>query len=157
VTGRVGTIVILLAAVIAGAGIWYAQVYAYFEPVKTFDTAEIPLRSATGEDLRNLVVRDMTSVQKTSSPLGYRACFTVKNSLAMLTETYALAEDAVPLEAPGWFDCFDADEIGTALETGEALAFQGQTEVQDGVDEVIAVLPDGRGFAWHQLNDKYKD
>jgi hypothetical protein len=99
----------------------------------------------------------MTSVQKTSSPLGYRACFAVPNSLAMLTETYALADKPTPLEAPRWFSCFDADRIGAALEAGQALAFQGRHDVQDGVDEVIAVLPDGRGYAWHQLNDKYKD
>ena len=29
----------------------------------------------------------------------------------------------MPLTAPGWFDCFDADAIGEALDRGEALAF----------------------------------
>ncbi len=35
----------------------------------------------------------------------------------------------MPLNAPGWFDCFDADAIGEALETGEALAFLGSRDI----------------------------
>jgi len=156
-TGRVVLIAMLLFAVIAGGGLYYAQVYAFYGDAVTEETAMIPLFAADETGMRDLQVTDMTWVQKTSSPLGYRACFTVSNSIAMLTETYALAEEAVPLEAPGWFDCFDADAIGAALEEGSALAFRGEHEVQDGVDMVIAVFDDGRGYAWHQLNDKYKD
>jgi len=156
-SGKAAVIAMLLVAVLVGGGIYYAQVYAFFEPVEKEASAQIMLQPAGGGDLRPLLVEDMTSVQKSSSPLGYRACFTVKNSLAMMTETYALAEKPTPLEAPRWFSCFDADKIGEALEAGTALAFEGKHEVQDGVDEVIAVFPDGEGYAWHQLNDKSKD
>ena len=57
-----------------------------------------------------------------------------------------------PLTAPGWFDCFDAVAIGEALEKGEAIAFLSQANIHPGVDRVVAVFPDGRAFAWHQLN-----
>ena len=50
------------------------------------------------------------------------------------------------------FDCFDAEAIGAALESGEAIAFLSAADVIWGVDRVIAVLPDGRAFAWHQIN-----
>ncbi len=70
----------------------------------------------------------------------------------MLTETYVIYDDAVPLNAPGWFDCFDAAEIGAALENGEALAFLGTENISYGIDRIVAVLPDGRGFAWHEIN-----
>jgi len=60
--------------------------------------------------------------------------------------------DAAPLVAPGWFDCFDADALGAALETGQALAFLSVPNVSYGVDRVIAVTPDGSGYAWHQIN-----
>ena len=71
---------------------------------------------------------------------------------AMLTETYKIYEGAVPNVAPGWFDCFDAEAIGAALEKGEAIAFLSEANIHPGVDRVVAVFPDGRAFAWHQLN-----
>lgn len=42
--------------------------------------------------------------------------------------------------------------LGAALESGEALAFLGQRDFIYGIDRVVAVLPDGRGFVWHQMN-----
>jgi hypothetical protein len=70
----------------------------------------------------------------------------------MLTETYQPYEGAEPLVAPGWFDCFDADEIGAALSEGTAMAFMGTENQSYGIDRIVAILPDGRGFAWHQIN-----
>lgn len=151
----VGSILIILAVIVA-AGVFYTQNYAFYGGVVSEETGSLPLVAAGTGEARDLPVRDIKSVEKTSSPLGYRACFTVKNSLAMMSETYALV-DAEPLEAPNWFDCFDADEIGLAIEEGRALTFMAQPEILDGIDRVIAVLDDGRGFAWHQLNEKYKD
>ena len=87
-----------------------------------------------------------------SSPLRYRACFTTPMSTAMMTETYVLYDDAVPLNAPDWFDCFDATEVGEALESGQALAFMGTENIVYGFDRVVAVMEDGRGFVWHQIN-----
>ena len=154
-SGRIVGIFFILAMLIAGGGLYYTQVYAFYDDPKSTEAAVLSLKAAGLDEQRDLPVTDMISVDKDSSPLGYRACFTVKNSLAMLTETYELIE-AVPLEAPNWFHCFDADEIGLAIEEGRALTFLGQHEIKDGVDRVIAVLDDGRGFAWHQLNEKYE-
>jgi hypothetical protein len=64
----------------------------------------------------------------------------------------APAPDAVPLNAPGWFDCFDAAEIGAALLRGDARAILSRENVPYGIDRVIALYPDGRGFAWTQIN-----
>ena len=147
---------ILLAALAGGVGLYYTQVYAYYTDVVRAEQATLTLTAAGTGEPRTLPVQDFQAVEKTSSPLGFRACFTVRNSLAMMTESYALIE-AEPLEAPRWFSCFDADEIGQALAEGRALAFLGSHEIGDGVDRVIAVMDDGRGFAWHQLNEKYKD
>ena len=69
----------------------------------------------------------------------------------MLTETYVVYDRAEPLVAPGWFDCFDAVKIGRALETGEAIAFLSEATIHPDVDRVVAVFPDGRAYAWHQL------
>jgi hypothetical protein len=37
---------------------------------------------------------------------------------------------------------------------GEALAFLSEPNIHPGVDRVVAVFPDGRAFAWHQLNQR---
>ena len=104
-----------------------------------------------------IVVENIEGIDADSSPLRFRACFTTPLTQATLTETYQLYDRPTPLTAPGWFDCFDADAIGEALERGEALAFLSQANIARGVDRVVAVFPDGRAFAWHQLNDTYKE
>lgn len=149
---------IVIAAIIMGAGLYYTQVYAYYERV----SSEAPIAQmrmvsiATGEP-EAILAQDVQAIESDSSPIRFRACFRTTMSQALLTETYVLADDAVPLTAPGWFDCFDAYEIGTAIESGEALAFLAERDIHDGVDRLIAVFADGRAFAWHQLNEKYKD
>ncbi len=75
----------------------------------------------------------------------------------MLTETYQVYEGATPLVAPGWFDCFDANRIGEALETGEAIAFLSEANISPGIDRVVAVFPDGEAFAWNQVNAEMAD
>ena len=71
----------------------------------------------------------------------------------MLTETYIIRDDAEPLVAPSWFDCFDAVQLGADIENGEAIAFLGVANIQYGIDRLVAVYPDGRAFAWHQINE----
>ena len=73
-------------------------------------------------------------------------------SLATLTETYEIYDDAVPLVAPGWFDCFDAEALGEALEAGTATAFVSVKNISYGVDRIVAVTDQGQGYAWHELN-----
>ena len=70
----------------------------------------------------------------------------------MLTETYQTYDKPTPLYGPSWFSCFNADAIGEALERGEALAFMSEHDISPGVDRVVAVFPDGRAYAWHQVN-----
>ncbi len=154
-TGKILAIFIVLTAIISGVAIYWLQLYAFYEDV----SADAQLRMTnlvTGEP--ELVLYDsFDGIDADSSPLRFRGCFTTTMSLAMLTETYETYEGATPLTAPGWFDCFDADQIGAALETGGAIAFLGERNIQDGVDRVVAIFPDGRGFAWHQLNEKYSE
>ena len=57
----------------------------------------------------------------------------------------------MPTIAPYWFDCFDAKAIGAALEKGEARAFLSQKDIAPQIDRVVAVFPDGRAYAWHQV------
>ncbi|SPF75449.1 hypothetical protein ALP8811_00437 [Aliiroseovarius pelagivivens] len=154
-SGRlVGTFIVGIA-LIAGVAIYWLQLYAFYDEVSAEDGIRMT-NLVTGQP--EIVIYDsFEGIDADSSPLRYRSCFTTTMSLAMLTETFEHYEEATPLTAPSWFDCFDAVAIGAALEQGEALAFVGERDIKDGVDRVVAIYPDGRGFAWHQLNEKYSE
>ncbi len=150
--GKVLAFSILITAAVAGAVMYYLQVYAFYDKVPANGVDDVVMTSLITDTAEPVLYGDFRAIDADSSPIRYRACFTTKMSQAMLTETYHLYEKAEPLTAPGWFDCFDAVEIGEALEEGRALAFLGTKDVRYGIDRVVAIHQDGRGFVWHQIN-----
>lgn len=146
--GKVIAIGLVAAAVIAGAGMYYLQVYAFYDRLPA-DTV-LHVAPADGGVPRVLAVQDFEGIDATSSPLRFRACFRLADA-AQIADAEPVA-NPLPLIAPGWFSCFDAAALGAALERGEARAFVAEHEIARGVDRVIAVFPDGRAYAWHQLN-----
>ena len=155
--GKLAAGFIVLTAALAGAFIWYTAERAFYEPVAFQPGAEIRLVPLVSDMPEPIVVETVEGIDAASSPIKFRACFRTPLSLAMLTETYRSYEGAEPLVAPSDFDCFDAEAIGKALETGEALAFLSEPGIHPGVDRVVAVFGDGRAFAWHQLNAEFRD
>ena len=141
---------IMLTALIAGAGLYYLQIYGYYEEVQGRD---VTLVSLTSEQAEVIPTGAFQGIDADSSPIRYRACFTTDLSLAMLTETYVLLDQATPRNAPGWFDCFDAATLGAELDAGIALPFLSLKNVHYGVDRIVAITDDGRGYVWHELND----
>ncbi len=150
--GKFLAVLLLASGIIGGAAMYYLQVYAYYDEVEPEALTIRMVNVATGAP-EPVPARDVEAIDATSSPIRFRACFTLDQSLATLTETYQVLEDVTPLVAPGWFDCFDAEEIGEALDTGGAVAFLSEPNLEYGIDRVIAALPDGRAYAWHQIND----
>lgn len=142
--GRIVAGGLVVAGLIAGVAVYYLQLYAFYEDVS--DSAEITLAGAP------LPARDLRAIDSDSSPIRFRACFQL--DAAPDAPPYP---DPTPLTAPDWFDCFDAGALTAALREGRARAFLAQGNIRDGVDRVIAVFPDGRAYAWHQLNEKYRD
>jgi len=151
VIAKIWIVFIMLTALIAGIALYYLQVYAYYEEVPV-ESAVVDLVSLTSGEAEPIAFDDFRAIDSNSSPLRYRACYTMPSSLAMLTETYEIVDDAEPRVAPGWFDCFDAAQIGADLEAGVAVGFLGQKDVKYGIDRIVAVYPDGRAYAWHQIN-----
>jgi hypothetical protein len=147
---------IVITALVAGVAIYWLQLYAYYTEVSA-DTAQVTLVNIATGAPEPLLIDNFEGIDAISSPIRYRACFTTAMSEASLSETYLAYDNPTPLTAPGWFDCFDAEAIGEALERGEALAFLSQKNIHDGVDRVVAVFPDGRAYAWQQLNEKYQE
>lgn len=105
----------------------------------------------------NIDAQNFTGIDAPTSPLKLRGCFTVVNSFGYLTETYEIYDDATPLKAPSWFDCFDYETLTDDIESGDAIAFLAGKDVANGIDRVVAVYGDGRAFVWQQLNDKFKE
>ena len=155
--GRVVVVAIVLTALLGGAFLWYSAERAYYEPVAFTPGAEIRLVPLVGGQPEPIVVAGVQGIDAKTSPIKFRACFTTPLSLAMLTETYQMYDAAEPLIAPSSFECFDAEAISRALQAGEALAFLSEPGIHKGVDRVVAVFPDGRACAWHQLNATFKD
>ena len=70
----------------------------------------------------------------------------------MLTETYVIYDNPIPNVASRWFECFDAQDIGAALEADEMTAYLGIFNVVYGFDRVVAIDDAGQGYVWHQIN-----
>jgi hypothetical protein len=153
VNGKIIAGVLVLTALAAGAALYYVQVYAFYRPVEVSAPAAVIRLTPVAGPSEPILVDNFQGIDAESSPLRFRGCFTTPTSLATLTETYAEYEAPTPLNAPGWFSCFDAARIGADLEAGAALAFMSEPDIHPGVDRVVAVYPDGRAFAWHQLNE----
>jgi len=141
-----------MIALLAGAAMYYLQVYHFYEPVEATGTDDVQLTNLVTGAPEPVLYNAFEGIDANSSPIRYRACFTTPMSHAILTETFVAYEGAAPLTAPRWFDCFDAKAIGAALEDGRALAFLGQENILYGIDRVVAITEDGRGFAWQQIN-----
>ncbi len=149
-SGKVIGVFILVSALIAGLALYYLQVYGFYEEV---EAPEIRLVSVVSNEPEALLVENLQAIDADSSPIRFRACFTTPTSLATMTETFVLLDDATPRNAPGWFDCFDAEAIAAELASGAALPFLGEKNIQYGVDRIVAITEDGRGYVWHELND----
>jgi hypothetical protein len=153
VNGKLVAGFIVVSALVAGVAIYYLQEYGYYREIAPVSAeAKIALTDLSGAT-EPMLTDGFQGIDADSSPLRFRGCFTTPMSLAMLSETFVAYDKPTPLIAPNWFTCFDANRIGEDLETGAALAFLSQKNITPGVDRVVAVYPDGRAYAWQQLNE----
>ena len=152
-SGKILGLAILLPALVAGVLIYYFQVYAYYETVTPSGTDDVQLTALGTGQPETILYEDFRAIDSDSSPIRYRACFTTPTPLGTLAATYEPYSGAEPRNAPGWFDCFDADAIGSELRAGRAKVFVGTRNLEFGIDRVVAVTEDGRGYIWHEIND----
>ncbi|WP_323716047.1 DUF6446 family protein [Paracoccus aminovorans] len=147
-SGKVIAVFFALLVLVAGAGMYYLQVYHYYREV-TDPPQGIAL---AGGQL--LPVRDYRGIYSVSSPLADRACFVTDARAAEGAQTYAAPTPLIP---PRWFDCFDPAALTEDLAAGRATAYLGQHDVAPKIDSVIAVYPDGRAYEWRQLNEEAEE
>lgn len=147
--GKIAVIVLILAPILVGGGIWYAQEYGYYRTVEPGSpAARIQITTAEGQE--DITGSAFQIIDADSSPIRWRACFRLEGELPGTIPF----DDPTPLVAPGWFDCFDSVQIGADLESGKARAVLAQPEIHPDVDRVLAIYPDGRAYGWHQYSNK---
>ncbi|MDZ4135558.1 MAG: DUF6446 family protein [Paracoccaceae bacterium] len=150
-TGKILIVALLVSALLAGAVLYYLQIYGYYRTLAAdAPEARLSLTTVAGA-VEPLAVRDLQAIDADTSPIRFRACFRLMDAVPT-PQTYRVYPKAEPLVAPGWFGCFDAAEIGAALQDGTATAYLGVENYHYGIDRIVAVLSDGRAFAWHQIN-----
>ena len=150
--GRLVIVALLLTALAMAVSMYWLQVYAYYDELSPEEAGLVTLVRTGGEGGEPISASDLRAIDSESSPIRYRACFTTSEPLDTLAQRFEAYDEPKPLNAPGWFDCYDAEAIGAALESGEGRAFLSAKDIRYGIDRVVAVLPDGRGFAWQQIN-----
>ena len=150
--GKFLAIVLVTCGIIAGGAMYYLQVYAYYSTVVPNGSTDVVLKPLDGSVAQAIAYIDYKAIDSNSSPIRYRACFTAENTADELKALYVTIKDAEPLVAPGWFDCFDAKEIGAAIVSQSATSFLSIENVSYGIDRIVSVLDDGRGYAWNKIN-----
>ena len=112
------------AGLIAGVAMYYLQVYHFYEEVPATGAGDVQLTArASGAPEPCRMTISGHRRRQLADPLP--RLLHHDGPPAELTETYAPYPAAEPLNAPFWFDCFDAEAIGEALEDGRAQAFLG--------------------------------
>ena len=150
--GKLVVGVILGAALIAGAALYYLQVYGFYDDVP--DTGGGIVLTPRGAETPEVIsYTDFRAIDANSSPIRFRACFRTPETPAALSPRFETIPGKDPRNAPFWFDCFDAEAIAAELEAGSATTFLGQKNIAYGVDRIVAITADGRGYVWHDLND----
>ena len=130
--------------VVFTAALFYFQNYAYY------DLTDIRHNFLLGD--KRYEISNYQGIDSESSALKLRECFIIDNLDNIDLSKY---EKPTPLTAPFWFKCFNAERITKDLLGGKASAFLLKKEEFDGIDDVIAVYPDGKSYRWRQLNSKY--
>ncbi|SDE46306.1 DUF6446 family protein [Limimaricola pyoseonensis] len=148
-TARIIIVAGLVVALIAGAAMWYLQVYAFYEELDAPEIGAVTVLDDRAAPIP-VAVENLRGIDSDSSPIRFRACMDIEDATPF--DNAVVHERAEPLVAPGWFDCFDAAAIGAALESGEARAYVWKLNEPYGIDRVLAVTRDGRGYAWNQIN-----
>ncbi|MDK3071845.1 DUF6446 family protein [Sedimentitalea sp. JM2-8] len=151
--GKLVALFLLVSAILAAGALYYLQVYWFYAEVTPAPGQDVLLMPLNGEMPEPVSYADFTAIDADSSPIRYRACFTTTESLDRLRATFVEVESVTPRNAPGWFDCFDAESLGRELEAGTATAFLSIKNVHYGVDRITAISRGGNGYVWHELND----
>ncbi len=144
--GKITVTVILGFSIFFGILFYYFQTYAYYQEVSGVENILV-------SDKR-IKVWNYQGIRADTSALKMRSCFKVQTSAF---RALAPAENPQPLNAPFWFSCFNSKDLQNAIDDGSARAYLAKENEVEGIDRLVVIYPDGRGYEWRQLNKKYLD
>ena len=133
-----------------GGVVFFTGALFYFQNYAYYDSTDIRQNFLLGNKRYN--ISKYQGIDSESSALKLRECFVIDSLDNFDLSKY---EKPTPLTAPFWFKCFNAEKITKDLSDGTASAFLLKKEEFDGIDDVIAIYPDGKSYRWRQLNSKY--
>ena len=151
-TGKFLASFIVICGVLAGGGMYYLQVYAFYDEVVPNGSSDVVLTKQSDSIAEPIAYSEFQAINSKSSPIRYRACFQSAKSPTELGAVYKTIDDAVPLNAPSWFNCFNAKDLGSKIEKGDAVSFLAIENIVYGIDRVVTILPNGSGYSWNRIN-----
>ncbi len=152
-SGKIIAIVIVVCAAVAAGWMYYLQVYGYYYNVTPVPGQDVLLVRQDSQVSEPILYTAFEAIDADSSPIRYRACFETSLTPDELKAKYVVQPTGEPRVAPGWFECFDAEAIGEAIESGALTVYLGEKNIFYGVDRVVGIGADGRGWVWHELNE----
>ncbi len=152
-SGKLLGIGLVVIGLIAGAVLYYLQIYGFYSEVSERDAGGVALVSVASGAPEPVSYSAFEAIDADSSPIRFRACFQTDMSLEALAARFEQIDAPDPRNAPYWFGCFDAEALGAEIKAGTARTFLSQKNVHYGVDRIVAITDDGRGYIWHELND----
>ena len=152
--GKVIAAFLVLPAILAGVALFYFQIFSFYEEVIPNGTTDVAILQKQNELPEIINYSNFRAISSDSSPIRYRACFDTTEALDVLRSRYLVYEGAEPRIAPYWFECFNAGELGSSLkDSAKGEVFLSQRNIMYGVDRVVAILENGKGYVWHEIND----
>ena len=91
-TGKFLVITILLTSFLAGATMYYLQVYGFYAKVDLEESKGISLVNLSTKEPEKLEVVNFQGIDADSSPIRFRACFEIKQSFDVLNEKYTIVK-----------------------------------------------------------------
>ena len=91
---------------------YYLQVYGFYAKVDLEQSKGISLVSLATLESDKIEVVNFQGIDADSSPIRFRACFEIKQSVDLLRQKYITLDAAMPRNAPRWFECFNSKRIG---------------------------------------------
>ena len=152
--GKLVGLILIISAFFGGGILYYLQVYHYYSYIDE-STEDFSIRVLSKNSGLYEVVKfdQFEGINGDNSPLNFKSCFNLME-VERIKKISVKFIKPIPLTAPAWFTCFNAQSLGKSLETGEAFAVISEKNIFSGIDRVLAFYNDGRAFSWHQLTDK---
>lgn len=145
-TGRALMIGLLAFTALFGVALWWFQTRAFYEEI---EAGTVTVQGAS------YPVSEWQGIDAATSPLKLRACFRLGAEARAAIARLEPYDEATPLTAPGWFDCFDAATLTTDIRAGRATPYLAAEEEFDGANRILALYDDGRAFMWRQLTPEF--